>query len=60
MFEARSSNEVVLTALDEQIAALERELENDQSLPEELDDLRRARAALIRASRAAFRAAACA
>jgi hypothetical protein len=58
MFEARSSNEVVLAALDEQIAALEREVRKYQPLLEELDDLRRARAALIRATRAAFRAAA--
>jgi len=60
MFSARSSQEVVLAALDEQIAALEREVEKNQPLAEELNDLRRARAALIRATRAAFTAAAAA
>jgi hypothetical protein len=60
MFDASSSNQVVLAALDEQIAALEQEAEKHQPQLDDLDYLRRARAALIRAARAAFTAAAAA
>jgi hypothetical protein len=57
---ALSGNQVLLAALDEQIAALEGEAETPQLVLDDLDDLRRARAALIRAARAASTAAAAA
>jgi hypothetical protein len=60
MFDAPSSNQIVLSALDEQISTLEREPEKHQALLDDLDGLRRARAALIRAARAASTAAAAA
>jgi hypothetical protein len=60
MFDAPSSNQVVLAALDEQISTLEREAEDHQPVLDDLDGLRRARAALIRAARAASKAAAAA
>jgi hypothetical protein len=53
-------NQVVLAALNRQIAELEREAEKAQPVLDDLRDLRRARAALIRATRAAFTAAAAA
>jgi len=58
MSDTLSSNQLVLAALDEQISALEREAEKPQPRLDDLDDLRRARAALLRASRAASTAAA--
>jgi hypothetical protein len=60
MSEVRSSNQVVLAALDKQIASLEREPDKQQPELDDLDGLRRARAALIRANRAAITAAAAA